>query len=192
MISNSMSKLYESAEHSKIYEKISHDVGIPALEKLYELSQGTSKEANIIGLFLMSFYDGRRFPFNLQLLKELSPSNLTSCIAIIHLDYNARQEIYQYLGLAVKDFEYNAYRLLENKLAKPIPRKIIVNGRSYLVDEPYIAGANACLQKVASNPYRAFSKKNLQWQFGFDNETNNYHKSQGYFFESITTKDDKI
>lgn len=183
-----MNDFYNSAEHLKIYEKIAHDSGVPALKRLYEFSQGSSKESNIVGLFLMSLYDGRRFPFNLQLLKELSPSNLTACIAVIHLEYNARQEIYEYLALSIKDFEYNAYRLLKTKSAKPIPKKIIIDGRTYIVDPTYIAGATACLEKVASNPHRPFSKKNLQWQFGFDNEFNGQHKKQGYFFDELEGK----
>lgn len=180
-----MTAYYNDPAFLKLQAKIAHDAGIPALDRLYDLALGESREAYIVGLFLISFYKGKKHPFNMQLLKELSPSTLMDCISVIQLEYHARQEIFDYLGVEVKDFEALAYRILKVQTAKPIPREININGRTYRVDLTYKAGARACIEKVGKNPHRAFSQKNIQWQYGYDNEFNGHHQAQGYHFDEL-------
>lgn len=191
-----MNPYYNTPAYLKQHEKMAHDAGIPALERLYELAQGVTHESYIAGLFLVGFYDGKRFPFNLSRLKELQPSNFMDCMLVMHLEFQARQEIYDYLELEVTDFEQMAFRILKIQKTRPIPKKVIIAGRTYQIDSAYIAGAVACLEKVASNPHRAFSKKNLQWQFGYDNERKGLHEVNGLdfskFVPAIITLEDEI
>ena len=174
---------YNNPAFLKLQAKMAHDAGIPALERLYELAQGDSRESYIVGLFLISCYKGKKYPFNMQFLKELQPNSLMDCIAVIHLEYHARQEIFDYLNVEVKDFEKLSYQLLKIQTAKPIPREININGHTYRVDLTYKAGAKAGVRKVGKNPHRAFSQKNIQWQYGYDNECKGHHQAQGYDFD---------
>lgn len=187
-----MTAYYNSSAFLKLQEKMAHDAGIPALERLYELALGDNREAYIVGLFLISFYKGKKYPFNMQLLKELSPSNLMDCIAVIQLEYHARQEIFDYLEVEVKDFEKLSYRILKVQAAKPIPREINIDGRTYRTDLTYKAGAKACIEKVGKNPHRPFTKKNIQWQYGYDNELKGHHQSQGYDFDEQSNESEVI
>lgn len=180
-----MTAYYNSPAYLKLYEKTSHDAGIPALERLYDIAQGEGREAYITGLFIVNFYKGSKCLFNLQFLKELQPRTLMDCISVIHLEYNARQEIFDYLGIKVSDLEKLTYRILKKQASKPIPREIIIDGHSYIIDLTYKAGAKACIEKNSSNPHQAFSKKNLQWQFGYDNEFDGHYKAQGFYFEEL-------
>lgn len=177
-----MRDFYNSDQYAEQHEKISFEIGTPALSDLYEVAQGKSRDAYVIGLFLMGLYDGKTYPFNLELLKQIKTSNLIHCISVIHLMFHSSKSLINLLKIKKSDFENLIVHItrLERRITNP--QVIVIGNVNYTVDKTYSEGAKACINKIGSNPFKPFTNKNMQWQYGFDNEYNGHHNALGFYF----------
>lgn len=85
-------------------------------------STGLGGQARYVGLFLLSIYNGQRFPFDLTNFRCLDTTIFNDCMAVLHADHRPAQEIHDMLARllpdACIDFEAMAARL--GMVPKPV------------------------------------------------------------------------
>lgn len=70
-----------------------------AAVRLYQLaSQHDNGQARYVGLFLLSLYNGVRFPFDMTNFRCLDTKIFKDCLAVMISDYNLEQEIHEMLA----------------------------------------------------------------------------------------------
>ncbi|WP_426994038.1 DUF7673 family protein [Methylomonas sp. CM2] len=80
--------------------------GLPALERLAGVAERDTGQAETVRLFLLSFYNGYRFPFNLTRLRGLDKPLFNDAVAVLTLDARVTaQEIHHYLENGSEMFE---------------------------------------------------------------------------------------
>ncbi|ANE57739.1 hypothetical protein AYM39_12490 [Methylomonas sp. DH-1] len=73
-------------------------VGLPALTRLAAVAERDTGQAGTVRAFLLSLYNGYRFPFNLTKLRGLDKALFDDCLAVLALDARATaKEIHHYL-----------------------------------------------------------------------------------------------
>lgn len=86
--------------------KTAIEAGIPALIRLADIAERDTGQANTVRSFLLSLYNGYRFPFNLTRLRGLDKALFDDCMAALTLDARATaQEIHHYLDDGGERFE---------------------------------------------------------------------------------------
>lgn len=85
-LSSSLWSSYDTAESE----------GIPALKRLFEIAHGNSHQPTIVARFLLSLYNGERFPFSLPDLRRLDADIFADCLSVLLMDYRPRMEVHRY------------------------------------------------------------------------------------------------
>lgn len=80
--------------------------GANALQRLYKVACGNSGQCRYIAGFLLSLYNGRRFPFDLTDLRGLDDALFDDCMDVLRMDARVtRQEVHNYFEKGTKKFE---------------------------------------------------------------------------------------
>jgi hypothetical protein len=91
-------------------------------------SKHTSGQGRYVGLFLLSIYNGQRFPFDLTNFRCLDTAIFNDCMAVLYADHRPAQEIHDMLVRLLPDdsvdFEAMAVRL-------GMQPKLVSHERSY-------------------------------------------------------------
>jgi hypothetical protein len=76
-----------------------------ALENLWRHAQGFGSQSKITALFVLWLYDGERFPFDLNTLRDLPSHVVLDCLVSLHMDHASRTNVAQLLGVHADKFE---------------------------------------------------------------------------------------
>jgi hypothetical protein len=85
------------------------DAQLDALRRLWafanedDLDEVAPRKA--VAGFLLSLYNGSRFPFALTELRFLDDSTFEDCLLVLRMDHRPNQEVHNHLGLACVEFE---------------------------------------------------------------------------------------
>jgi hypothetical protein len=60
--------------------------GREAIARLFAITEGSGEESRMVAAFLLSAYDGSRFPMAVSQLTSLSPDLLEDCLAVLRAD----------------------------------------------------------------------------------------------------------
>lgn len=80
----------------RVEQEKNHAKGIPALQRLLPIAQGHSGQCRIVAHFLLSLYNGNRFPFDLTDFRSLDAVIFDDCIAVLLMDRHPKQEVHCY------------------------------------------------------------------------------------------------
>lgn len=73
-----------------------------ALVRLYEQADGHDNGgALVIQRFLLSLYNGRRFPFDLTDLRLLDRGNFEACLQVLRMDWRPQHEVHTQLAIVM-------------------------------------------------------------------------------------------
>lgn len=70
--------------------------GIEALKRLVPVAQRDTNQSRIVGMFLLSLYNGQVFPFPLTFLRGLDTALWNDCMTLLRLDRRPEQEVHEY------------------------------------------------------------------------------------------------
>lgn len=70
--------------------------GAEALARLLPVALRDTGQSRVIARFLLSLYNGNRFPFDLTDFRILDHSLFVDCITVLHMDYMPEQEVHCY------------------------------------------------------------------------------------------------
>lgn len=80
--------------------------GAAALERLFRMAQGDTGQARYVVRFLLSLYNGARFPFDLTDLRAMDEPLFEDCMAVLCMDARVtRKEVHLYVDNGGKAFE---------------------------------------------------------------------------------------
>lgn len=88
----------------------SHDEGIPALKRLFEIAQGDSGQCRHVAAFLLGLYNGSRFPFDLTDLRCVDTAIFDDCMLVLKMDSSPKREVHTYFPNGGRAFEDMACR----------------------------------------------------------------------------------
>ena len=71
--------------------------GITALQRLVPIAQSDNGQAGVIARFLLSLYNGDRFPFDLTDFRRLDLDLFEDCVAVLDMDFQPAQEVHRYI-----------------------------------------------------------------------------------------------
>jgi hypothetical protein len=78
---------------------------IMALENLWRHAQGFGSQSKVTAQFVLGLYDGERFPFDLNALRELPAHVVLDCLVSLHMDHASRTNVAELLGVHADKFE---------------------------------------------------------------------------------------
>ena len=70
--------------------------GVEALKRLVPVAQRDTNQSRIVGMFLLSLYNGQAFPFPLTFLRGLDTALWNDCMTLLRLDRRPEQEVHEY------------------------------------------------------------------------------------------------
>lgn len=70
--------------------------GVEALARLLPVALRDTGQSRVIARFLLSLYNGNRFPFDLTDFRILDHSLFVDCMTVLHMDYMPAQEVHTY------------------------------------------------------------------------------------------------
>ena len=82
-----------------------HERGIPALKQPWQVAQGDSGQAQVIARFLLSCYNGTRFPFPLTDLRLLESALFDACLCVLRMDWQPEWDVHEYFADGGRLFE---------------------------------------------------------------------------------------
>lgn len=82
-----------------------HHGHMSALQRLWLLARGNTGQSHVAAAFLLSLYNGSRFPFDLTSLRLLDGGQFADCIAVLELDRRTSDEVHVLLGVGNEPFE---------------------------------------------------------------------------------------
>lgn len=71
--------------------------GLSALQRLLDLAHANSGQPRIVARFLMSLYEGERFPFDLTDFRCLDSEIFADCLTVLKLDISKSQKVHRYI-----------------------------------------------------------------------------------------------
>lgn len=71
--------------------------GVDALIRLLEIAHRNSGQPRIVARFLMSLYNGDRFPFDLSDFRRLDSEIFADCLAVLQLDCQFSRKVHLYI-----------------------------------------------------------------------------------------------
>lgn len=71
--------------------------GADALMRLLDIAHGSSSQPRIVARFLMSLYNGDRFPFDLTDFRSLDSEIFDDCLAVLRLDCQFSRKVHRYI-----------------------------------------------------------------------------------------------
>lgn len=69
---------------------------VEALHRLVEIAHSHRGQSCIVARFLMSLYNGSRFPFDLSEFRCLDAPVFEDCLTVLRMDYKPRREVHHY------------------------------------------------------------------------------------------------
>lgn len=90
--------------------------GEAALLRLLPVAQSDTGQSKRIARFLLSLYNGRRFPFDLTDLRGIDYELHDDCLAVLRMDHVLAQEVHHYFENGGEVFERLAQDWGWNKL----------------------------------------------------------------------------
>lgn len=78
---------------------------LEALHRLWKIANGNSGQCRHVALFLLSLYNGSRFPFDLTRLRCLDTAIFHDCLQVLVLDNRPMYEVHIWLDVSSGDFE---------------------------------------------------------------------------------------
>ena len=83
------------------------DNGKSALIRLIPIAENDTGQSEVVRRFLLSLYNGSRFPFDLTRFRSLDKTLFADCIAVLSMDARACvQEIHEYIDDGGALFEH--------------------------------------------------------------------------------------
>lgn len=70
--------------------------GTEALKRLVPVALRDTHQSRIVGMFLLSLYNGQAFPFPLTFLRGLDSALWNDCMTLLRLDRRPEQEVHEY------------------------------------------------------------------------------------------------
>ena len=95
----------EKLKNIQARQKAATDAGVPALQRLYQVAQGSSGQCRYIARFLASCYNGYRFPFDLTDLRAIDHELWLDCMAVLAMDAHPAKEVHRYFEDGGKKWE---------------------------------------------------------------------------------------
>ena len=86
----------EKLQNIQARQKAATDAGVPALQRLYKVAQGSSGQCRYLARFLASCYNGYRCPFDLTDLRAIDHELWLDCMAVLAMDAHPAQEVHRY------------------------------------------------------------------------------------------------
>lgn len=80
---------------SATFEATSGEV---ALERLLAVAQQSTGQSKVVARFLMSLYNGDRFPFDLTDFRSLDTELFKDCLTVLAMDYQPKREVHMYFN----------------------------------------------------------------------------------------------
>jgi hypothetical protein len=71
---------------------------LAALQRLLDTAHRPSGQGRVVARFLLSLYNGERFPFDLSDFRCLDTDLFNDCLTILKMDYMPRREVHMYFG----------------------------------------------------------------------------------------------
>lgn len=90
------SSLTKIVEQQKFVETANIN-GIKPLLNLFEEAKKTNVQSIVVRKFLLSCYDGSRFPFNITEFRSLSFDIWQDCMTVLAMDWSPTKEVHEYL-----------------------------------------------------------------------------------------------
>lgn len=78
---------------------------LEALKRLWNIANGHSGQCRHVALFLLSLYNGSRFPFDLTRLRCLDTAIFQDCLQVLMLDHRPMYEVHIWLDVSSGTFE---------------------------------------------------------------------------------------
>lgn len=69
---------------------------LAAIQRLLEIAHRGTGQSRIAARFLLSLYNGDRFPFDLTDFRCLDPDIFKDCLVVLLMDYQPRREVHMY------------------------------------------------------------------------------------------------
>lgn len=70
--------------------------GEAALRRLLPIAQRDTGQSSVVARFLLSLYNGERFPFDLTDLRRLDYELFDDCMAVLKMDFQPEKEVHRY------------------------------------------------------------------------------------------------
>lgn len=74
-----------------------NEKGIDALLRLFEIAHRNSGQPRIVARFLLSLYNGDRFPFDLSDFRSLDSEIFEDCLLVLQLDNRWSRQVHRYV-----------------------------------------------------------------------------------------------
>ena len=71
--------------------------GVDALIRLLDIAHSNSGQPRIVARFLMSLYNGDRFPFDISDFRCLDSEIFADCLAVLQLDNQFSYQVHRYI-----------------------------------------------------------------------------------------------
>jgi len=79
--------------------------GFEALQRLMPIAQCDTGQSQVIARFLLSLYNGDRFPFDLTDFRRLDLALFNDCMAVLAMDFSPEKEVHKYFENGGERFE---------------------------------------------------------------------------------------
>jgi hypothetical protein len=99
------SMVHTKLNQMKIDRKRAHELGQPALARLYRVACGDSGQCRYIARFLLGLYNGTRFPFDLSNFRAIDRELFDDCMLVMNMDASAMQSVHEYIEDGGRKFE---------------------------------------------------------------------------------------
>ena len=118
------------ARQDEDIRKHAHDQaqGVVSLHYLFEIAQDSDgDQSRCVAAFLLSLYNGQRFPFDLTNLRGLDTDLFEHCMTVLRLDHRPDQEVHEYFenGNQLWEDMADLYRVVEVASLKAATRQLM-------------------------------------------------------------------
>ncbi|SOY77487.1 hypothetical protein CBM2589_U10004 [Cupriavidus taiwanensis] len=92
-------------QEAKERQDAAHEAGIPALRRLFDIANGHSGQCRRVAAFLLSLYNGQRFPFDMTDFRAVDQAIFEDMMLVLRMDKHLKQEVHNYFDNGGKAFE---------------------------------------------------------------------------------------
>jgi hypothetical protein len=86
-------------------QKAAHEVGLPALRRLFKIAQGHSGQCRNVAAFLLGLYNGSRFPFDMTNFRAVDTEIFNDMLLVLRMDSRLIEEVHTYFDDGGQAFE---------------------------------------------------------------------------------------
>ena len=79
--------------------------GVEALQRLLPIAQDDTGQSGVVARFLLSLYNGNRFPFDLGDFRRLDIEVFEDCLAVLAMDFAPQKALHRYIEDGDEIFE---------------------------------------------------------------------------------------